>query len=215
MNIYASRFGVLGRIVLFICSPPPSQNICSMADGELPFTCDVHPNVARYCIIWMQGSRRDFCALDGYRSNFWAHGRYTREGHLSVRRVPLLKVPIRLFEVVRAYPTSGMFSVCQPDVPCITPGTYALLGAAAALRYVIAGTFRSMVDKCRSGSGIMRITVSVVVIMFELTGALTYILPTMVCFSSWSGNWTSDLWPIDRGVSDQSRGRSPRSKRDR
>jgi hypothetical protein len=26
----------------------------------------------------------------------------------------------------------------------------------------------------------MRITVSVVVIMFELTGALTYILPTMV-----------------------------------
>jgi chloride channel 3/4/5 len=27
----------------------------------------------------------------------------------------------------------------------------------------------------------MRITVSVVVIMFELTGALTYILPTMVC----------------------------------
>jgi len=29
-------------------------------------------------------------------------------------------------------------------------------------------------------SGIMRITVTVVVIMFELTGALTYILPTMV-----------------------------------
>ena len=31
-----------------------------------------------------------------------------------------------------------------------------------------------------SGSGVMRITVTVVVIMFELTGALTYILPTMV-----------------------------------
>ncbi|KAL5523651.1 hypothetical protein ACEPAG_7824 [Sanghuangporus baumii] len=61
-----------------------------------------------------------------------------------------------------AYPQSGMFSVCQPDVPCITPGTYAFLGAAAAL------------------SGIMRITVTVVVIMFELTGALTYILPTMI-----------------------------------
>jgi H+/Cl- antiporter ClcA len=28
----------------------------------------------------------------------------------------------------------------------------------------------------------MRITVTVVVIMFELTGALTYILPTMVRF---------------------------------
>lgn len=60
------------------------------------------------------------------------------------------------------YPTSSFFSTCRPDIPCITPGTYALLGAAAAL------------------SGIMRITVTVVVIMFELTGALTYILPTMI-----------------------------------
>ncbi|KAH9858868.1 Cl-channel protein [Lenzites betulinus] len=62
----------------------------------------------------------------------------------------------------RAYPASGIFAVCQPDVPCITPGTYALLGAAAAL------------------SGVMRLTVTVVVIIFELTGALTYILPTMI-----------------------------------
>jgi chloride channel 3/4/5 len=59
-------------------------------------------------------------------------------------------------------PQSALFASCEPDVPCITPGTYAFLGAAAAL------------------SGIMHITVSVVVIMFELTGALTYILPTMV-----------------------------------
>ena len=35
----------------------------------------------------------------------------------------------------RANRQSGMFAVCQPDVPCITPGTYAFLGAAAALRY--------------------------------------------------------------------------------
>lgn len=61
-----------------------------------------------------------------------------------------------------AYPTSIFFAACKPDIPCITPGTYAFLGAAAAL------------------SGIMHITVSVVVIMFELTGALTYILPTMI-----------------------------------
>ncbi|KFY34097.1 hypothetical protein V494_07059 [Pseudogymnoascus sp. VKM F-4513 (FW-928)] len=61
-----------------------------------------------------------------------------------------------------ANPTSAFFSACDPDLPCITPGTYAFLGSAAAL------------------SGIMHITVSVVVIMFELTGALTYILPTMI-----------------------------------
>ncbi|KAK2464165.1 hypothetical protein APHAL10511_003622 [Amanita phalloides] len=57
---------------------------------------------------------------------------------------------------------TNFFGVCTPDAPCITPGTYAFLGAAAAL------------------SGVMRITVTVVVIMFELTGALTYILPTMI-----------------------------------
>lgn len=61
-----------------------------------------------------------------------------------------------------AFPDAAFFSACQPDQTCITPGTYAFLGAAAAL------------------SGIMHITVSVVVIMFELTGALTYILPTMI-----------------------------------
>lgn len=61
-----------------------------------------------------------------------------------------------------AFPASAFFSACGPDEVCITPGTYAFLGAAAAL------------------SGIMHITVSVVVIMFEITGALTYILPTMI-----------------------------------
>jgi chloride channel 3/4/5 len=61
-----------------------------------------------------------------------------------------------------SFPDAQFFSTCQPDVPCITPGTYAFLGAAAAL------------------SGIMHLTISVTVIMFELTGALTFILPTMI-----------------------------------
>ena len=61
-----------------------------------------------------------------------------------------------------SFPSSQFFSACQPDVPCITPGTYAFLGAAATL------------------SGIMHLTISVTVIMFELTGALTFILPTMI-----------------------------------
>ena len=61
-----------------------------------------------------------------------------------------------------SFPNSQFFSACEPDVPCITPGTYAFLGAGAAL------------------SGIMHLTISVTVIMFELTGALTYILPTMI-----------------------------------
>jgi chloride channel 3/4/5 len=72
-----------------------------------------------------------------------------------------------------AFPHSSLFAACQPDVPCITPGTYAFLGAAAAL------------------AGVTRITVAVVVIMFELTGALTYILPTMlvVMITKGVGDW--------------------------
>ncbi|KAF9050065.1 voltage-gated chloride channel [Panaeolus papilionaceus] len=71
-------------------------------------------------------------------------------------------VGIAVKAMYSTYPQTGIFKFCAPDVPCITPGTYAFLGAAAAL------------------SGVMRITVTVVVIMFELTGALTYILPTMI-----------------------------------
>ncbi|KAG8761011.1 glycerol ethanol, ferric requiring protein [Serendipita sp. 396] len=71
-------------------------------------------------------------------------------------------VGILVKAIYRQYPESGWFAVCDPNIPCITPGTYAFLGAAAAL------------------SGVMRITVTVVVVMFELTGALTYILPTMI-----------------------------------
>ena len=61
-----------------------------------------------------------------------------------------------------AFPSWSMFAACNPHEPCITPGTYAMLGAAAGL------------------AGVTRITVAVVVIMFELTGALTYILPIML-----------------------------------
>jgi chloride channel 3/4/5 len=62
-----------------------------------------------------------------------------------------------------AYPHSLLFSTCPVDGgPCIVPGTYAFLGAAAAL------------------SGVMHITVCVVVIMFELTGGVRYILPAMI-----------------------------------
>jgi len=65
-----------------------------------------------------------------------------------------------------------VFKSCEPDIPCITPGTYAIIGAAAAL------------------AGVTRLTVSIVVIMFELTGALTYVLPIMVAvmIAKWVGD---------------------------
>ncbi|TPX50469.1 hypothetical protein SeLEV6574_g00870 [Synchytrium endobioticum] len=61
------------------------------------------------------------------------------------------------------HPTWWIFASCPPDgAQCVTPGTYAMVGAAAFL------------------SGVTRMTVSLAVIMFEFTGALTYILPVMV-----------------------------------
>ncbi|KAJ2318846.1 glycerol ethanol, ferric requiring protein, partial [Coemansia sp. RSA 2681] len=62
----------------------------------------------------------------------------------------------------RTYPKWALFSQCAPDTPCITPATYAFLGAAAAM------------------CGVTKVTVAVVVIMYELTGALNFIVPTMI-----------------------------------
>ncbi|KAJ1557346.1 hypothetical protein HK405_000168, partial [Cladochytrium tenue] len=71
-----------------------------------------------------------------------------------------------------AYPTSVLFWTCTPDARCVTPATYAVVGAAAFL------------------SGTTRITVSVAVIMFELTGALSYVLPIIlaVLTAKWVGD---------------------------
>ena len=71
-----------------------------------------------------------------------------------------------------SFPNSLVFMSCEPDIACITPGTYAIIGAASAL------------------GGVTRMTVSIVVIMFELTGALTYVLPIMIAvmLSKWVGD---------------------------
>lgn len=74
--------------------------------------------------------------------------------------------------VQNAVPDLFIFASCKPDVECVTPGTYAILGAAAAL------------------AGVTRMTISLAVIMFELTGALSFLLPIMitVLISKWVGD---------------------------
>ncbi|XP_062849396.1 H(+)/Cl(-) exchange transporter 5-like [Trichomycterus rosablanca] len=61
---------------------------------------------------------------------------------------------------------------CSPGARCITPGLYAMLGAAACL------------------GGVTRMTVSLVVIMFELTGGLEYIVPLMA--ATMTSKWVAD-----------------------
>lgn len=62
----------------------------------------------------------------------------------------------------QSHKESILFQNCPKEGKCIIPGTYAFLGAAAGL------------------CGITDLTVTVVVIMFELTGAIRYIIPTMI-----------------------------------
>ncbi|KAF4089058.1 hypothetical protein AMELA_G00062150 [Ameiurus melas] len=66
----------------------------------------------------------------------------------------------------------SIFSGCSSSAKCITPGLYAMLGAAACL------------------GGVTRMTVSLVVIMFELTGGLEYIVPLMA--ATMTSKWVAD-----------------------
>ncbi|KAK8854828.1 hypothetical protein IAR55_003567 [Kwoniella newhampshirensis] len=59
------------------------------------------------------------------------------------------------------YPSLPIFDVCK-DTDCVVPGLYAMVGAAATL------------------AGVTRTTVSLAVIMFELTSTLNYVVPVML-----------------------------------
>ncbi|KAL2079038.1 hypothetical protein ACEWY4_024782 [Coilia grayii] len=61
---------------------------------------------------------------------------------------------------------------CSQGADCITPGLYAMVGATACL------------------GGVTRMTVSLVVIMFELTGGLEYIVPLMA--ATMTSKWVAD-----------------------
>ncbi|THH02264.1 hypothetical protein EW026_g572 [Hermanssonia centrifuga] len=61
-----------------------------------------------------------------------------------------------------SYPSNPMFRSCNGDLNCVIPGLYAMVGAAASL------------------SGVTRTTISLAVIMFELTDTLTYAVPVML-----------------------------------
>ncbi|KAI0923449.1 hypothetical protein AcW1_006407 [Taiwanofungus camphoratus] len=76
----------------------------------------------------------------------------------------------------RAYPTAWIFSSCPPDptVRCVSPGFYAVIGASAML------------------GGVTRMTISLVVILFELTGALSHVLPIMI--SVMVSKWVADYF---------------------
>lgn len=88
-------------------------------------------------------------------------------------------VGMSILYATTAFPSFSWFGPCagytaeilrfRTTDDCVIPGVYAMVGAAAFL------------------CGVTRMTVSLVVIMFELTGALTYALPIMasIMISKW------------------------------
>ncbi|XP_018325354.1 H(+)/Cl(-) exchange transporter 5 isoform X2 [Agrilus planipennis] len=82
-------------------------------------------------------------------------------------------VGIFMEQLAYNYPKNPIFSgECSTGDDCITPGLYAMVGAAAVL------------------GGITRMTVSLVVIMFELTGGVRYIVPLMA--AAMASKWVGD-----------------------
>uniref|UniRef100_A0A1B6C687 Chloride channel protein n=1 Tax=Clastoptera arizonana TaxID=38151 RepID=A0A1B6C687_9HEMI len=82
-------------------------------------------------------------------------------------------VGIGMQQLAYNYPHLWIFSgECAVGDECITPGLYAMVGAAAVL------------------GGVTRMTVSLVVIMFELTGGVRYIVPLMA--AAMASKWVGD-----------------------
>ncbi|CAL3971000.1 hypothetical protein PZA11_007373 [Diplocarpon coronariae] len=82
--------------------------------------------------------------------------------------------------VVLRYPTSPIFGNCAAYVTgrsCITPGVYALIAAGSTM------------------CGVTRLSVTLAVILFELTGSLDYVLPfsLAILVSKWTADFMEPL----------------------
>ena len=85
-----------------------------------------------------------------------------------------------IFEFI--FKRSNLITLCDPGQDCITASSYALIGAAATL------------------SGVTRLTVSSVVIFYELTGNMSFVIPTMIAtlISTWTANFFNKYSLVER-----------------
>lgn len=76
--------------------------------------------------------------------------------------------------IVLAFPTWSIWDQCarMPNTSCIQPGVYGLIAAGSTM------------------CGVTRLSVTLVVILFELTGSLDYVLPFSLAILV--AKWTAD-----------------------
>ncbi|KAJ3028210.1 hypothetical protein HK097_006013, partial [Rhizophlyctis rosea] len=81
---------------------------------------------------------------------------------------------IGVMKLQEMYPHWRIFASCEKGADCIIPGVYAMVGAAGTV------------------SGVTRMTVSLTIILFELTNSLLYVLPIM--FTILVAKFTADAF---------------------
>lgn len=96
------------------------------------------------------------------------------------------------------FPGLGVFADCHSGQGCILPGLYATVGAAATLAGItkMTGMFFDYSFSCI----LTKLQVSLVVIVFELTGALSHVVPIMIAVMT--AKWVGDAFGKEGIVGD-------------
>jgi hypothetical protein len=122
----------------------PCQIFDPVADGQFLTLGHHHPHILDRPLIRVQSPSWYFRSIYGRRGCFRSDGGNHSQSNVSVSESCDLgeyrSEPDTCIRN-RANPTASYFASCAPDQPCITPGTYAFLGAAAALGYVTSVPF--------------------------------------------------------------------------
>lgn len=134
---------------------------------ECPDPGDIDQNSSNFMCLATSGItvlKLAFVVLQGFILAAYTYGVYLPGGILTPSLV-LGGTTGRLFGIVSQSLQRALnwesFMTCTKQSCIVSPSSYAVVGAAAF------------------GAGITKFTMSIVVIMFELTGALTYVLPIM------------------------------------
>lgn len=111
-------------------------------------------------------------------------------------KIKIWKLITGMEQLAYNYPKIWIFSgECSTGDNCITPGLYAMVGAAAVLGGVTRMTSNFFIfifdtHSIKWADNQLFFAVSLIVIMFELTGGVNYIVPLMA--AAMASKWVGD-----------------------